>query len=45
MKYVQSEATLIFKSDDKFTVFQSTILPERFLQTDLGQLYLSAPFA
>jgi transposase, IS5 family len=43
-KCAQSEATLICKSMTNSLFFHQNLINERFLQTDLGQLYLSIPF-
>jgi IS5 family transposase len=40
----QSEATLILRSMTNLPFPHQQLLHERFLQTDLGQLYLSIPF-
>ena len=45
IKYVQSGATLLFRSMTNLLFPHQNLLHERFLQTDLGQLYLSIPFA
>jgi hypothetical protein len=38
-KCVESEATLICKSMENLLFFHQNLIPERFLQTDLEQLY------
>lgn len=44
MKNVQSGATLFFISMTNLLFLHQQLLHERFLQTDVGQLYLAIPF-